>query len=78
MVENCQQRGVYLASGVMVSSHPDYRRAYELAAEGAIGQVQRINTVRRQRFELSAQVRCQGTSEVGRRPGRGRSPRRSR
>ena len=43
MVESCQQRGVYLASGVMVSSHPDYRRAYELAAGGAIGQVQRIN-----------------------------------
>lgn len=43
MVESCQQRSVYLASGVMVSSHPDYRRAYELAAGGAIGQVQRIN-----------------------------------
>ena len=27
----------------MVSSHPDYRRAYELAAGGEIGQVERIN-----------------------------------
>ena len=36
MVESCQQRGVYLASGVMVSSHPDYRRAYELAAGGRL------------------------------------------
>ena len=43
MVESCQQRGVYLAAGVMVSSHPDYRRAYELAAGGEIGQVERIN-----------------------------------
>ena len=84
MVGSCQQRGVYLASGVMVSSHPDYRRAYELAAGGAIGQVQRINLVRRQwprglpRFELGAQVRRQGTSGVGRRLGRGRSPQRLR
>ena len=80
MVESCQQRGVYLASGVMVSSHPDYRRAYELAAGGGDWPSAAHQSVRRQRpgwlprFELGAQVRRQGTGRVGRRSGRGRSP----
>ena len=43
MVEACSSRGVHIASGVMVSSHPDYQKAYELAASGEIGEVRRIN-----------------------------------
>ncbi|NKB68885.1 MAG: hypothetical protein GKR89_17605 [Candidatus Latescibacteria bacterium] len=55
MVESCRSRGVHLASGVMVSSHPDYRRAYQLARDGAIGQVQRINL-----YEANSQGGCHG------------------
>ena len=43
MVEACASRGIPLGAGVMVSSHPDYRRAYGLAAGGTIGPVNRIN-----------------------------------
>lgn len=43
MVEACASRGIPFGAGVMVSSHPDYRRAYHMAATGAIGQVYRIN-----------------------------------
>ena len=43
MVEECAQRGIPLAAGLVVSSHPDYRKAYELAAGGEIGEVVRIN-----------------------------------
>ncbi len=43
MVEECRSRGVLLAAGLVVSSHPDYRKAYELAASGEIGDVVRIN-----------------------------------
>ena len=43
MVEACASRGIPLGCGVMVSSHPDYRKAYRLAADGTIGDVRRIN-----------------------------------
>ena len=43
MVEACATRGIPFAAGLVVSSHPDYNKAYRLAAEGAIGQVLRIN-----------------------------------
>lgn len=43
MVEACATRGIAFGAGVMVSSHPDYRRAFQMAADGTIGQVYRIN-----------------------------------
>lgn len=43
MVEECNSRGIPLATGVVVSSHPDYRKAYAMAASGEIGEVRRIN-----------------------------------
>ena len=43
MVEACASRGIPFAAGLVVSSHPDYNKAYRLAAEGAIGEVLRIN-----------------------------------
>ena len=43
MVEACRSRGVYFATGVVISSHPDYQKAYELIAAGEIGEVQRID-----------------------------------
>ena len=43
MVEACASREIPLAAGLVVSSHPDYRRAYQLAAGGEIGRVVRIN-----------------------------------
>ena len=55
MVESCRRGGVHLAAGVMVSSHPDYRRAYQLARDGAIGPVQRINL-----YEGNGQGGCHG------------------
>jgi len=55
MVEACSSRGVHIAAGVMVSSHPDYQRAYELTASGEIGEVRRINL-----YEGNAQGGCHG------------------
>ena len=55
MVEACASRGVHLAAGVMVSSHPDYRKAYQLAASGEIGEVRRINL-----YEGNGQGGCHG------------------
>ena len=43
MVEECASRNIPFAAGLVVSSHPDYRKAYELAAGGEIGDVLRIN-----------------------------------
>jgi len=43
MVEECRSRGVHIGAGLMVSSHPDYIKAYELVAAGELGQVERIN-----------------------------------
>ncbi len=43
LVQECASRGVYLACGIVVSSHPDYQKAYELVANGEIGEVRRIN-----------------------------------
>lgn len=43
MVEACASRGIPLGAGVMVSSHPDYRQAYQLAGDGTIGDLLRIN-----------------------------------
>ena len=55
MVEECRSRGVHLGAGVMVSSHRDYIKAYELVAAGELGQVQRINL-----YEGNAQGGCHG------------------
>ena len=57
MVEACSSRGVHIASGVMVSSHPDYQKAYALAASGEIGEVRRINL-----YENNAQGGCHGVN----------------
>ncbi len=43
MVEACASRGIPFAAGLVISSHPDYVKAYKIAAEGGIGQVIRIN-----------------------------------
>ena len=43
MVEECLDRKVLLAAGLVVSSHPDYRKAYRMAADGEIGEIRRIN-----------------------------------
>ena len=43
MVHECESRGIPFGAGLVVSSHPDYRKAYKLAASGEIGQVLRIN-----------------------------------
>jgi len=43
MVEECAGRGIPLVAGLVVSSHPNYRKAYRLVADGEIGAVVRIN-----------------------------------
>ena len=43
MVEECAARGIPLVAGLVISSHPDYRKAYQLAAGGEIGELLRIN-----------------------------------
>ena len=55
MVEECASRNIPLAAGLVVSSHPDYRKAYELAAGGEIGDVLRINL-----YENNKQVGTHG------------------
>ena len=55
MVEECGSRGIHLAAGVVVSSHPDYQKAYELVASGEIGEVRRINL-----YEGNGQGGCHG------------------
>ena len=43
MVEACRSRGIHFAAGLVISSHPDYQKAYELVAAGEIGEIQRID-----------------------------------
>ena len=43
MVEECAKRNIPFATGLVISSHPDYRKAYEMAADGEISEVLRIN-----------------------------------
>ena len=43
MVEETSSRGVPLVCGVVVSSTPDYQKAYQLVADGEIGSIVRIN-----------------------------------
>lgn len=43
MVAETSSRGIPLICGVVVSSTPDYQKAYRLVAEGAIGEIVRIN-----------------------------------
>ncbi len=59
MVEACRSRGVHFGAGVMVSSHPDYCKAYALAASGEIGNVLRINL-----YETNSQGGCHGLNLV--------------
>ncbi len=42
-VDACDSRGIPFAAGLVVSSHPDYVKAYKMASEGVIGEVLRIN-----------------------------------
>jgi hypothetical protein len=55
MVEACGARGVPLVAGLVISSHPDYRKAFELAASGDIGQVRRIHL-----YDGNGQGGCHG------------------
>jgi len=55
MVEACASRGIHIAAGVVISSHPDYCKAYELAASGEIGEVRRINL-----YDSNGQGGCHG------------------
>ena len=55
MVEACRIRGICFAAGVVVSSHRDYQKAYELVSSGEIGEVQRINL-----YEQNNQGGCHG------------------
>ena len=59
MVEACQSRNIYLAAGVVISSHPDYQKAYELVAAGEIGDIQRINL-----YSVNNQGGCHGLNLV--------------
>ncbi len=43
MVEETSSRGIPLVCGVVVSSTPDYQKAYQLVADGEIGEIVRIN-----------------------------------
>ena len=64
-MEACRSRGVHLAAGVVISSHPDYQKAYQLVADGRIGQVQRINL-----YEKNGQGGCHGLNLVRKFAGR--------
>jgi predicted dehydrogenase len=55
MIEACASRNIPFAAGLVVSSHPDYRKAYEMAASGEIGEVLRINL-----YENNKQVGTHG------------------
>lgn len=55
MVEECASRGILLAAGAVVSSHPDYRKAYKMVADGEIGDVVRINL-----YDSNSQVGTHG------------------
>jgi len=55
MVEACATRGIPLGCGVMVSSHPDYRRAYQMVADGEIGELRRIDS-----YDSNGQGGCHG------------------
>ncbi len=59
MVESCATRGIPLLAGLVVSSHPDYRKAYRMAAEGEIGEVLRINL-----YETNKQLGTHGLNMV--------------
>ena len=55
MVEECRSRGVHIGAGVMVSSHRDYIRAYEMVTAGELGPVERINL-----YDINNQGGCHG------------------
>ena len=59
MVEACEARGIHFAAGVVISSHQDYRKAYELVSSGEIGEVQRINL-----YERNNQGGCHGLNLI--------------
>ena len=52
MVEETDSRGIPLVCGVVVSSHPDYQKAYDMVAGGEIGDVVRMNL-------------CESTGQMG-------------
>ena len=65
MVEETSSRGVPLVCGVVVSSSPDYQKAYQLVAEGEIGSIVRINL-----YENNNQVGTHGLNLAQRFAGR--------
>ena len=42
-VDACDSRDIPFAAGLVVSSHPDYVKAYKMVSEGEIGEILRIN-----------------------------------
>ena len=65
MVAETSSRDIPLICGVVVSSTPDYQKAYGLVAEGAIGEVVRINL-----YEDNKQVGTHGLNLARRFAGR--------
>lgn len=65
MVAETSSRDIPLICGVVVSSTPDYQKAYRLVAEGAIGEVVRINL-----YEDNKQVGTHGLNLARRFAGR--------
>lgn len=59
MVEACAARNIPFAAGLVASSHPDYQKAYAMAASGEIGEIVRINL-----FENNKQVGTHGLNIV--------------
>ncbi|MBT5057208.1 MAG: Gfo/Idh/MocA family oxidoreductase [Gemmatimonadetes bacterium] len=55
MVDACATRDIPLGCGVMVSSHPDYSRAYQMVADGEIGDLRRIDN-----YDSNGQGGCHG------------------
>ena len=59
MVNECASRGIPLVCGIVVSSHPDYQKAYAMAAGGEIGEIVRINN-----YETNGQMGTHGLNLV--------------
>ena len=59
MVNECASRGIPLVCGSVVSSHPDYQKAYAMASGGEIGEIVRINL-----FEPNGQMGTHGLSHA--------------
>ncbi len=65
MVDETDSRGIPLVCGVVVSSHSDYQKAYEMVAGGEIGDVVRMNLC-----EANSQMGTHGLTQAYRFAGR--------